>query len=190
MNIIDLQTGRYRSKFTSIPEIVPLPQPYLKLQVPAGYMPRSLHFGVALVNVLYNSGSVVTLKFKRSGGNVGEMRFRMAQKDDTALYEFNVMPPCVTYQNRIEDGSPDDIAAMHNIGALPPDSLRWDWITETGEDGVTITSPIHFVGDIDEIEMVPNDALWGTNIVADNNTVTGLYGYAYFFLGVISNPLK
>lgn len=191
MNVLELQTGRFRSQVTSIPELNPLPTPYIRLQVPAGQMPRSLHVGISLVHILYNTGATISVRLKRQGGLVGELRFRVAQQDGVGLYDHNVMPPCVTYINRLEDGSPDDIPSMDGAGPIPADALRWDFVTEAGDEGMCVTSPIHFIADIDEVELLANEAgSWGISILANNNVITGIYGYAYFFLGMISNALR
>lgn len=191
MNVLDFQSDSFVSKVTSIPEVGPLPTPFLRLKVPAGNMPRALHFGVSLVNINYVTGATVSLRFKSNGTNVGEMRFRFAQDGTQGRFGHNVSPPCVTYVNRVDDGSPDDLASMVGIGPLPADALRWDIVTDDGTVGLCVTSPIHFLADIDEVEMQANEpGSWGISVLANNNVVNPLYAYAYFFLGVISNALK
>jgi hypothetical protein len=146
---------------------------------------------MSLVHILYNTGATVSVRLKRQGGFVGELRFRLAQQDGVGLFDHNVMPPCVTYLNRIEDGSPDDLPSMDGAGPIPADALRWDFVTEEGDEGMCVTSAIHFTADVDEVELLANEAQsWGVSILANNNAVVGVYGYAYFFLGMISNALK
>lgn len=187
MNVIDFQRGRFRMQLPTIPDLSPYPAPSINLKVAAGLQPRSLHFGVAGINVLYNSGYSISIRLYKDGSNVGEFRYEF-QKADLFSDGLNVAPPCVTYINRIEDGSPEDVAGMVGVGPLPPDSLRWDILTPTGEDGFCVTSPIHFIADIDTVELISNEpGVWATSVLADANTVNTIYGYIYFFLGMISN---
>lgn len=189
MNVIDFQRDRFRMQLPTIPDIAPYPAPSLRLKVQPGLQSRALHFGVAAINVLYNTGYSITIRMSKDGSLRGEMRFEFQKTDlGAGADNFNVSPPCVSFINRIEDGSPEDVAAMAGVGTLPADSIRWDIVTPTGEDGFCVTSPIHFIADIDTVELISNEpGVWATSVLADANTVNPIYGYIYFFLAMISN---
>lgn len=188
---VDLQRGAASWQSTSIPNIGGT-APSIVLRVPPGLMPRSLHFGIAGVGMLYNRGFKYRLKFTKDGADRGSLELFHGSTDLFALGQFNTALPAVIFVNALGDGGPADVPGLLGAGATPPpDSLVWDIDTPTGTAVVMMTAATRFLADIDRVELIMDDpGYWQAGgMLADANVVGAGFGYLYFRLGMFSNAI-